>query len=477
MGVSRIIITLLALFEIAVASETSQLVEIEVDGDVLEYSMSEAPSADSPIVRQEKDRIYGSLDLEGFVKDLGNVGKFVRIAYNGIGAAGPEFQNLQNKVQALGFDISKLCDKSAVTVSKFKATTRTILYELKAAYEFLLNNHERLALVSFSLFAELAEKMAVAAEKLEIEFELQEGKVRDLLDQTKLKGSREGIRIKEIKEQQERDKMNLERQEQLAREHAKLEAEFKAERLEAERKEDKAMRSKSGLLGRLGNMITSYYGLGNLFGDGSDAAGKANRYRQRSIEKLENEKEQRKLKQAAYQSMAELAHDIKMAEGMENLAIIAVEALGKASWSMKQLVFLLRQASLFWNGLKEHCREIAGEKIENFVADIAEEERRIYWSSMAFKRRMFQYMSKWVALHSVCFTHLEKIRHTQKDLHMYMREDPTYEESRKKLKELVKDFVEDLDNAHERISQQNFKSTQEIEELSKEESTELKDEL
>ena len=138
MGVTKLTVTLLALFEIAVASETF---EIEVDWKVLECLMSETPSADSPLVCQEKDRIHGSLDLEGFIKDLSNVGKFVRIAYNGIGAAGPEFQDLQNKVQALGFDISELCDNSAVTVSKFKSTTRTILYELYAAFEHLLNSH------------------------------------------------------------------------------------------------------------------------------------------------------------------------------------------------------------------------------------------------------------------------------------------------------------------------------------------------
>ena len=473
----KLFLTLLALFSVTLAAETSQLVEIEVDGAWYEYSMTETPSVDSPLVRLEKDELHGSLDLEAFVKDLSNVGNFIRIAYNGIGAAGPEFQDLQNQVQRLGFDISKLCDKSAITVAKFKSTTRTILYELKAAYEFLLNNQERLALVSFSLFAELAEKMAVAAEKLEKEFEIQEEKVKQTLDQTKLRGAREGIRIVEIKAQQEKDSMNLKMQEKLAKDHERLEAEFKAERLKAERKEDKAMRSKSGLLRGLGNMITSNFGLGNLFGDGSDATIKANRYRQRSIEKLENEKEQRKLKRAAYQAMAELAHDIKMAEGKEKLASVAVEALGKASWSMKQLVFLLRQASIFWNNLKEHCRATAGEKIEAFVADITEEERKVYWSSMAFKQRMFRYMSKWVALHSVCSTHLEQIRHTQHDLHVYMREDPTYEESRRKLKELVENFEKDLDSAHERISQQNFRNTKQIEQLKNEMKGERKEEL
>ena len=51
------------------------------------------------------------------------------------------------------------------------------------------------------------------------------------------------------------------------KEHAKLEAEARDERLRYERKEDKAISAKTSFLGRLGNTITSHYGLGNLFGE------------------------------------------------------------------------------------------------------------------------------------------------------------------------------------------------------------------
>ena len=461
----KLFLTLLALFSVTLAADTSQRVEIEVDGALYEYSMTETPSVDSPLVRLEKDELHGSLDLEAFVKDLSNVGSFIRIAYNGIRAAGPEFQYQQNQVQKLGFDISNLSDKSAIAFDEFKSTTRTILDEVKAAYELLLNNQEHLALVSFSRLADLAEKMAVTTKKLKNEFNIQWEKVKEMLFQTMTSRPRDGYRIWEIKAQQEQARMNLEMQEKLAKEHERLEAEFKAERLKAEEKEDQAMSSYSGILHSLGIMITSSFKLEIVFGNGSDTINKANIYRQRSIAKLENEKEQRELKHAAYHAMVEFAHDVKMAEGKEEMAGILVEALGKASWSMKQILSLLQQASIFWDNLEEHCRATSGEKIEAVVAVIAEEERRVYWSSMVFKQRMFRYMSKWVALHSVWSTHLEQIRHTQHDLHEYMREDPTYEESRRNLKELVENFEKDLDSAHERISQQNFRSFKIIEQL------------
>ena len=75
------------------------------------------------------------------------------------------------------------------------------------------------------------------------------------------------------------------------------------------------MSAKSGFLNRLGNVITSSIGLGALFEDDSSAQLRANRWRQRSLEKLEEEKEYRKLKQEALESMAELVYKIKAMEG------------------------------------------------------------------------------------------------------------------------------------------------------------------
>lgn len=452
------------------------MVEIEIDDKVFQYSITANPPVDSPIVEAEKETLRGVLDLESFVKDLGRVGKCIRVAYNGIGAAGPKFQELQIEVQRLGFDISKLCDKSAVTIASFKTTTRTVLFELKAAYQFLLKNRETIALDSFSVIAELAAKMAKAAEKLQKEFEDQDSKVVDALEQTERVGSQEKIRIADLRTQQEKTRVNVKIQEDLVTEHRKLEEEARAERRRYERKEDKAMSSKSGFLNRLGNVVTSYFGLGSLFEDDSSAALKANRWRQKSIEKLENEKEQRKLKQDALHLMAELVHDIKAMGEERDLAEVATKALHKASGSLKQLIHLLRQAALFWNQLKEHCERLADDKlqrkIQKFVAEFSEEERREYWTSNEFKQRMFFFISKWVALHSVSSDYLEHIKLTQQDLYRYIQENPTHEESRQNLHDLAHHFEEDLMSAQEEMEKQNLKANKEIQQLTAEQKLE-----
>ena len=116
-------------------------------------------------------------------------------------------------------------------------------------------------------------------------------------------------------------------------------------------------------------------------------------------------------------------------------------------------------------------------KIQKFAENFSEEERREYWTSNQFKESMFLYISKWVALHSVSSTYLEQIKLTQRDLYKYITEHPTYEESRKNLKELVGDFEKDLESAHEQIEEQNFKANKEIKELKNEIKAEQKTEL
>ena len=50
---------------------------------------------------------------------MGHVGHFVKLAYNGVNAAGPRFADLQIEVQRLCYDIARLCNESSVTIDCF----------------------------------------------------------------------------------------------------------------------------------------------------------------------------------------------------------------------------------------------------------------------------------------------------------------------------------------------------------------------
>ena len=111
------------------------------------------------------------------------------LAYNGVGAAGPKFTKEQIEIQRLGYDITKLCDKSALTVAKFKKASSCILTDLQSTYDFLLDNMEELALDTLSAVSKLAGDMQKAALELQHEFEEEEKKVVKTLEDTqKVKG-------------------------------------------------------------------------------------------------------------------------------------------------------------------------------------------------------------------------------------------------------------------------------------------------
>lgn len=68
--------------------------------------------------------------------------------------------------------MTKLCDKSAITVSKFKRACETILGDLQTTYEYLLDNFEDMALDTLASVTELAGKMATAAQELHKDFNI-----------------------------------------------------------------------------------------------------------------------------------------------------------------------------------------------------------------------------------------------------------------------------------------------------------------
>ena len=91
-----------------------------------EFSTDEVPSSASTVVRKQREHLPGSIDLLVLVEDLSHVGNFVRLTY--YGTAG--HTELQIQIRVTGYDATKLCDKSAVTVLKFKQASERILDDL-----------------------------------------------------------------------------------------------------------------------------------------------------------------------------------------------------------------------------------------------------------------------------------------------------------------------------------------------------------
>ena len=181
---------------------------VVLDGE--SYSLSELPSSNSRVVVIEKSRLLGAIDLEALVDDLGRLGNCVRIAYHGVAG----FTELQIKIQRIGYDVTKLCDKSAITIGKFKKASSTVLSALQATYQYLLESFEDMALETLADVSDTAKGMAEAAQELHDDFERQAKVVVSALEDTQRQQNVEEEKKKKMAE--ERQEMEAEEKKQQA---------------------------------------------------------------------------------------------------------------------------------------------------------------------------------------------------------------------------------------------------------------------
>lgn len=152
--------------------------QVIIDGET--FDLIVIPSAESRMVQSAKKKLLGQLDLQSLVSDLGKLGKFMRVAYNGV-AGNTE---VQIKVQRVGYEITELADKSASTVQQFKDTSQEIIEDLKSTYQYLLDGLEKASLVTLSMMGDKAANMAEAAEELRKDFDQAKIAVKSTLEDT-----------------------------------------------------------------------------------------------------------------------------------------------------------------------------------------------------------------------------------------------------------------------------------------------------
>ena len=66
------------------------------------FSILELPPTGTLVVEEQKQRLLGSVDLESLVSDLGKVGSFVRLAYNGVAG----YTELQIEIREIGYNVT-----------------------------------------------------------------------------------------------------------------------------------------------------------------------------------------------------------------------------------------------------------------------------------------------------------------------------------------------------------------------------------
>ena len=451
-----------------------------IDGTT--YSMVELPGSATQVVVAQRKNLLGHIDLRSLMQDLGHVGRCIQLAYQGMVAAGPDPKcvELQIEVQRLGYDVTRLCDKSAVTVSKFKSASTTILTDLQATYGYLLDGFEDMALETLSSVSEIAGQMAKAAEELHDSFEKESYKVREVLEETQ-----ETEADKERTAGQKKMKlMNLEKKIEHGNELLKKaqEKEESAEQSyrECELKEGKALQDlgeERGFFKGLANVFTSTF-LG--FSLGKSQQTKELQYKaikEKRLEALKMMMEREKERLQAFQNITDLTVQLQSCKEEAQFAKSSAKALHKAADGLKILADLMMQAVLFWKQMQEHCKSLSDsklkEKVERAIDKYSDEKRLKFWTSEPFKKQAVRFYAGWVALDCICGEYMASIGETQKELHKYIKENPTQEEALKNVFSLAAKFQKDLQDAQKGCAERDSEIKEEIRMLTEENREEI----
>ena len=451
--------------------------EIAKNSDIAEYSLAVLPGSDAKIVKIEKGRLLGAIDLEALVDDLGRLGNCVRIAYHGVAG----FTDLQIEVQRVGYDVTRLCDKSAITVGKFKNASSTVLSSLQATYEYLLGGFEDMALDTLSDVADTAKEMAVAAKQLHDDFEYQSEKVIATLEKTQTTAGSEEQKKRDIikmkkdfeEEKAKQDRLRQEAEKKASQaqqmfyisENKEIQAERGIEDLKNE--QQRAQANESGFWSSLGRLFSSRctqstnYSL--LISAKMDAAQDARKVK---IQQLQRLNEQQDLRSKALAELERYAQKISNLKEDESQVDISIEALYNAIGALKSLAAVMLQAARFWEQLQDHCEMLAKGEIKKEIERALKypEERRLkFWKSKGFMGKAVRYYAGWVALDDVCLIYMERIKLTQRELYTYIQEALPPEAARKKVKELATFFTADLKQQQNAIAERKLQHNKEIE--------------
>ena len=443
---------------------------VTIDGET--YDLISIPSADSKLVKSAKREFLEQLDLHSLADDLGKLGKFMRLAYNGVAG----HTELQIKVQRVGYKITKLADKSAVTVYQFKETSQDVLEELKTTYQYLLEGLERAAVINLSMMADKAAGMAEAAEELRKDFDLASDDVISALEDTQTaKGDQE--KMKKTLEK-EREELDLKRKQAEKLEIIAREAEEKAEKLynEAQARQDKAqdvhdsaqkqvrqemsvIRSVADSITGVVTGVTSAAALTLIFrlekaaeklmeiGDKTgyeEAIKRANREKMMHLQQMKKERDQRR---EAIQQCIEFTQKIISCKNDNDLAEVTINALHNSVGALKCLSATMMEATKFWEMMQLHCKALASGQIKDKVEKMIEmpkEERLNTWTSTGFKKTAVRYYTRWVLLDTLSSVYRLQIQNTSRELYKYLKENPTPEQAKRNMRHLAADLKDDL---------------------------------
>ena len=424
---------------------------VKYEGDTL--SVVEKPPRDCKAVVEARNKMLGSVNLDGFLSNMITVGKFIRIAYNGV--AGDTA--LQIRMREIGFEIAELCDDSGLTINKFRMTADSILTDLTGAYQFFLDDMEDMAITSIESVGDSAKQMADAAQQLCDRFKEEKKKVLDACRETAQQKGLEEEELKRLetieKEMEAESERQAQEQDLAAKEENQLQKYIESATAEEEKVSEKlAPNAADVILGAITFGIVPAYRLSK--------AAKALKNIQDKIARLhQNRKKEVERQRKALKEMEECAKKIaQCSDKQTKVRDQAIPALHGAVGALSNLATIMQKAAVFWKSMQQMCEEQSNGKLEALLQTAQKyeqpEKRLKAYQSKPVKTRAVKMYVSWVAMEAVCDEYVEKIKVSREELYGYLCENPTIEQSQERIPLLCKEFSQRINEANQKMDEQ-----------------------
>ena len=469
------------------------------DTDGTEYNLLEGPGKDSKYVVQAREKLMERLQINELAADLANVGKFMLMAHCGVMG----HLQLELKVRERLQSVVKLCDDTVFTLNEFDRASDSAISNMAIAYEYLTEGFEDIALETLQDVSETSKNMAIESSKLQQRFGDEATKVEEVHKDTLTERSAvEKANIKTTKDIVQQKQEQIDTQSMLTKAAAEeektlkeLEKTLKAENKTAEERRKIAQQLKNdldkvqekldaadsearmalnqaatGFWGSIGNAFTHLIGekteddinaekvqisYSNIEHQHQDALIKSKELKEAEDKKAKLLKEERELyakqleerrkeREEARKKMAEAARQLAESIFEENVQKESLYCLHYALTALRHLQNIMQVATNFWRETHSACNAITGntmtKRLDRLKA-LEVEQRKKLWSTRGLKMEAIKYYAQWVAIQQMCSISRESIINSQRQVHMFVRQNPTKEQGKELLQKLAKELA------------------------------------
>ena len=136
---------------------------------------------------------------------------------------------------------------------------------------------------------------------------------------------------------------------------------------------------------------------------------------------------------------------------------------------LKILADIMLQAAQFWKQIQLHCKSLANDRlksdVENMINKYDHSERLRFWTSKGFKTQAVRFCAGWVALDQLCRECMEAMKVIHKEQHQNIRENPTFEEARQRVRGLANTYQKELKDAQKQCDDRSSAMQLELTEM------------